>query len=262
MNIEVSPIKKALFAIRSQGMVVVRSGRNNTLNSDYATYADIWAMLKKPLEENKLAVGFLPGAVRKEGDTFTQTLTMTIMHEAGEVIEQPFEILLPDSNRATNRTMCQGMGYTYGKRGALVNMFNLIVGNDEDAELLGQSREDIGEARPDAGAHWRQYCHCNNFNVGEVEQRGGWAVLSNPENPEQLLGDLQGAALAKVWMRFPDHAGLNAWRAELVDDRAMLAKYQNWEACRIAFKSLHLPENFVDCTGQHLTNLALALRAK
>lgn len=265
MNTDTAPslIQKALFAIRSLGMVVVRSGRNQTLNSDYATYSDIWRMLQEPLKEHKLAVGFLPGVVRKEGEkesaTFTQTITMIVMHEAGESLSQPFEVLLPDSNRATNRTMCQGMAQTYGKRYALVNVFNLILDNDDDAETLGQGPERIAEAQPDVGAHWGRYCHCPHFGAGEEEQRGGWGVLSNPENPEQMLGDLKASALAGLWMRKPT-VGLDAWRAELVDDRARARNIQTWEACRVAFKALHLPEKFTDCTGEQLNALGLALK--
>lgn len=272
MNTDTPNIQKALFAIRALGMVVVRSGRNQTLNSDYATYADIWKMLQTPLADHKLAVGFLPGEVHKEGEKtttfkdgpnvesiFKQHLTITVMHESGESFSQEFDVLLPDANRATNRTMCQGMAQTYGKRYALVNMFNLIVGNDEDAELLGQEREDAAEASPDVDAHWRQYCHCPNFDVGSEEHRGAWAILSNPENAEQNLGEFQGPGLAKLWMRHPNHPGINAWRAELVDDRAIALNLKSWDLCRTTQKSLSLPEFFTDCTGQHLANLALAL---
>jgi len=244
-------------------MVVVRTGRNKTLNSDYATYADIWRMLQQPLFENKLAVGFSPGAVRKEGETFAQKLTMHVWHEEGEKMDCEFEVLLPDHNRATNITMCQGMGQTYGKRYALVNMFNLIVGNDDDAELLGQTVTDAAP-RPDKEAHWRQFCHVPVFDLGTAETAATWSMLADPsdESGHQVLGDLQGGTMAKLWCKYPDNAGINAWRAELIGERAKAQQIRNWDECVSLHKTLHLPSMFVECTGEQLNKLALALASK
>lgn len=257
-----SALATALFAIRSLGLVVVCSGRNPTLQSDYATYADIWEMLKPRLTENNLAVGFLPGATRKEGDTFTQKMCIVVSHSEGETVTQEFEVLMPDKNRATNITQCQGMAQTYGKRYALINFFNLIVGDDEDAERLGQPTDQMSEASPDKNAHWRQFCYCDLFEVGDAESKGGWSVLSSPANPEQMLGDLQPAAIAALWMKFPNHPGLNAWRAELINERASAAGLFSWEDCVTTHKTLNLPKMFAECTGEQLNNLALALKPK
>jgi hypothetical protein len=255
-------LSAALYAIRSLGLVVVRTGRNTGLNSDYATYADIWEMLKPHLTEHKLAVAFYAGAARKEGESFMQRMTIHIAHESGESEQSEFDVLMPEKNRGTNITQCQGMSQTYGKRYALINAFNLIVGNDDDAARLGYTTDDIGEAKPDANAHWRDFCYCDLFELGTEENKGGWAILSNPANPDQLLGDLSPEAIAKLWMKFPNHAGINAWRAELINKRAHAAQISSWEDCAQAHKMLNLPKLFAECTGEQLNNLALALKHK
>jgi len=256
-------LNKALFAIRSLGMVVIRTGRNKGLSADYATYADIWAMLKEPLAEQALTVGFLPGKTRKEGDAYIQEMTLTCAHESGDSESVAFEILMPAKNAGTNLTQCQGMSHTYGKRYALINYFNLIVGDDDDAERLGFEVSDgMTEAAPDAGAHWRQFCFCPLFNLGDEENKGGWGILSQPHNANAMLGDLKPAEIAKLWPRYPEHAGINAWRAELINQRASDGGIQNWEDCVLTFKNLRLPATFAECNGEQLNNLALALAPK
>jgi len=251
----------AVAQVRKAGIVVVKTGRNTGINSDYATYADVWHELKPHLDAAGLSVGFLPSATRLEGSAWIQTLIMEVAVD-DSALQIPFEILFPEGNRGVNLTQRQGMAHTYGKRYALIDYFHIITGDDDDAERLGQPTDHMSEASPDKNAHWRQFCYCDLFEVGDAESKGGWSVLSSPANPEQMLGDLQPAAIAALWMKFPEHAGVNAWRAELINERSKVAGLFSWEDCVTTHKTLNLPKMFAECTGEQLNNLALALKPK
>ena len=86
-------------------------------------------------------------------------------------------------------------------------------------------------------------------------------MLADPSDPtgERMLGDNAPGVLAKLWVRYPDHPGLNAWRAELVGERAT-AKALTWGEVIAAHRTLNLPDRFPEFTGEHLANLALALK--
>lgn len=256
---EQTPLLHAVAAVRALGIVVIKTARNTGINSDYASYADVWAALKAPLAEHQLSVGFLPGNVRRD-EAWIQTLTLVVSHGA-ETHEVGFECLFPEGNRGVNLTQRQGMAHTYAKRYALIDYFHLITGDDDDAQRLGQPSRESEAPRPDKSAHWQQFCHVPVFDVGTAETAGAWSMLADPsdEAGERILGDLQGGAMAKLWCRFPDNAGINAWRAELVGDRAKARNILKWEECVTGFKTLNLPANFTECSGEHLANLALAL---
>lgn len=257
---EQNSLLQAVAAVRALGIVVVKTARNTGINSDYASYADVWAALKGPLAENKLSIGFLPGNVRNTDTAWIQALTMVVTH-GDKTHEVAFECLFPEGNRGVNLTQRQGMAHTYAKRYALVDYFHLITGDDDDAQRLGQPARESEAPRPDKTAHWQQFCHVPLFEVGTAETAGTWSMLADPsdEAGERVLGDLQPGAMAKLWCRFPDNVGINAWRAELVGDRAKARNILKWEECVSGFKTLNLPANFTECTGEQLSNLALAL---
>jgi hypothetical protein len=252
---------EAISAVRSQGIVVVKTARNTGINSDYASYADVWDALKQPLAAAKLSVGFLPGETRKDNEAWVQSLTLEVACGA-ESCQVPFQVLFPEGNRGVNLTQRQGMAHTYGKRYALIDFFHLITGDDDDAQRLGQPTRTNEAPRPDKTAHWRDYCHCPTFGLGSAETAASWSMLADPsdEAGERVLGDLQDAAMAKLWCRFADNAGINAWRAELCDHRARAKAITSWEEVLRQHKTLHLPPAFAECSGEQLSNLALALK--
>lgn len=261
MNTETTPsLIAAVAAVRSLGIVVVKTAKNSGLNSDYASYADVWDALKYKLDEYKISVGFLPSSVRKDNEAWVQDLTLVVT--VGEEKESvPFQVLFPEGNRGVNLTQRQGMAHTYGKRYALLDYFHLITGDDDDAARLGQQRAE--EAAPVAAPnqHWEELCHCPLFATGHEETQGTWAMLADPSSDgSQTLGDLADGAKAKLWARYPDHPGINAWRAELIQQRAEKKGIADWDACRAANKSLNLPQYFRECSGEQLNNLSLALR--
>lgn len=263
---ETTSLLQAVAAVRALGIVVIKTGRNTGINSDYATYADVWDALKNPLADNQLSIGFLPGVVRHvetaqgQNSAWIQALTMVVSHD-DKTHEVAFECLFPEGNRGVNLTQRQGMAHTYAKRYALVDYFHLITGDDDDAQRLGQPTRESEAPRPDKTAHWQQFCHVPLFDVGTAETAGTWSMLADPSDDagQRVLGDLQPGALAKLWCRFPDNVGINAWRAELVGDRAKARNILKWEECVTGFKTLNLPANFTECSGEQLSNLALAL---
>lgn len=269
MNSHAAPanLSDAIALVRTRSLVVVKTGQNTGLNAKYATYTDVLAVLNPVLQEAGLAVGFRPGKVRLEGTgdktAWVQSLLMEVSFSGTDIHMEKieFEVLFPEGNRGTNLTQRQGMAHTYGKRYALVDYFGMITGDDDDAERLGQPLSDTAP-KADKSAHWRQFCYVPLFKVGSEEIAGTWGTLANPADAtgETSLGDLAPGKLSTIWQRFPDDAGINAWRAELTGERAAGKGYRTWEECRSNHKTLNLPEVFVDCTGQQLTNLALALK--
>lgn len=264
----------AVAAIRSLGIVVVKTARNTGLNSDYATYADVWAHLKEPLAANGLSVGFLPGNTTtlqiNQGTAWSQDLILQVIWrgpvEAGvvESMSVPFQVLFPEGNRGVNLTQRQGMAHTYGKRYALIDFFGLITGDDDDAQRLGQTPFQDQAPRPDKAAHWRQYCHVPVFSLDNVEAQGSWGMLNDPSDPEgqRVLGDCSPQAIAKAFRVAPDHPGISAWRAELIQARADAKGIRSWEECCELYPRLKLPAQFVDCNPDQLANLALELNNK
>ncbi|HYF37536.1 MAG TPA: ERF family protein [Prosthecobacter sp.] len=249
----------AIALVRAKGLVVVKTARNTGINSDYASYADVWEALKPALDEAGLSVGFLPGSIRKDNEGWVQSLTMEVS-TAADMRSFTFEIVFPEGNRGVNITQRQGMAHTYGRRYALVDFFHIITGDDDDAQRLGMQLRDNEAPTAAPDAHWKDFCYVPVFSTGTLETQGTWANLADPEDPARILGDSAPNALARIWNRHPDDAGLNAWRAELIQERATAKKLTDWNQVRTTYKSLHLPEAFTDCTGDHLNSLALALK--
>lgn len=258
-------LRQAIAAVRAEALVVVKTARNTGLNSDYASYADVWATLKPLLTQRKLAVGFVSGTTSREGDTsWKQVLTLECSStETGETISHSFETLFPEGNRGVNLTQRQGMAQTYGKRYALINFFHLITGDDDDAQRLGMDR--IGESAapaPSQGQHWSTLCCVSLFGVGQDETMNAWHMIGDPSDQtgERSLGDNEPGMLAKLAQRYPDHAGLIAWRAELVGERAALKGCTSWDDILKQYPQFQLPPSFAECRGVQLANLALALK--
>lgn len=258
---ESSSLHTAIAAVRSAGIFVIKTAKNTGINSQYASYADVWEVLSPHLKAEGLSVGFLPGTTRKDADAWIQTLTMEVRH-GNQTQSIPFEILFPEGNRGVNITQRQGMAHTYGKRYALIDFFHLITGDDDDAQRLGQPERVDAAPTPANNAHWSEFCHCPALGVGDAQNQRAWSVLADPsdDSGSRTLGDNAPGQLAKLWTRYPDNVGVNAWRAELCDDRAIAKGFANWDDCRKAHRSLNLPERFTDCNGSDLNNLAMALK--
>ncbi len=255
-------LRRAIAIVQSRGIVVVKTQRNSGLNSDYASYADVWEMLKPQLAEAQLSVGFAPGSASNESSAWKQRLTLIVTSlETGDSITHDFDVLFPEGNRGVNLTQRQGMAHTYGKRYALIDFFHLITGDDDDAQRLGMPERSNSAPQPKAETHWSTLCHVPCFGTGSGEAERAWSMLADPSDTtgERMLGDNAPGVLAKLWARYPDHPGLNAWRAELVGERAA-AKSLTWGAILVAYRTLNLPDRFEECTGEQLANLALALK--
>lgn len=254
-------LREAIAEVRAKGIVVVKTARNTGIQSDYASYADVWEALKPALDSAGLTVGFLPSKTRKDNEAWIQELVMEISCGAYDRTV-PFEVLFPEGNRGVNLTQRQGMAHTYGKRYALIDFFHLITGDDDDAQRLGQTPRENAAPTPDKTAHWSEFCHVAIFGVGSEETAGTWAPMADPSDDtgERCLGDNAGGVMAKLWAKYPDHPGINAWRAELIKERAIAKNLMDWEKVVKTYRSLNLPELFAECTGEHLNNLALALK--
>lgn len=252
-------LTQSIAAVRALGLVVIKTAKNTGINSHYASYADVWETLSPALASASLSVGFLPGSTRKDNEAWIQCLTMEVSNGT-DTQSIPFEVLFPEGNRGVNLTQRQGMAHTYGRRYALIDFFHIITGDDDDAQRLGQPERVNSAPTPAEEAHWSEFCFVPAFSHGSEEMQKTWTVLADPsdETGERVLGDLSPGAMAKVWTRHPDHAGINAWRAELIDERN--TKRLTWEDTVKTYRTLNLPALFPQCSGEQLSNLAMALR--
>ncbi len=250
-------LHQSIHNVRALGLVCVKTAKNSGIQSNYASYADVWDTLRQPLADNGLSVGFLPGSARKDAEAWVQTLTL-VVSDGSESLTVPFEILLPEGNRGVNLSQRQGMSHTYGRRYALTDFFHVITGDDDDAHRLGQPEAVDRAPQAADDAHWSQFCWA--FDAGAEETLGAWALLVDPGGDgHSTLGDLSDGARAKRSSQFPQDPGLNAWRAELVATRAS-TKGMDWEEVRQANKDLSLPVWFRQCSPEQLVNLGFKLK--
>jgi len=263
-----SSLLESINKVRALGIVAVKTKENKGLNSDYASYADVWDSLKSALADAGLSVGFKPSTVRHvdssnaTNSAWIQSLVMEVSNGT-ETDCAMFDVLFPEGNRGVNLTQRQGMAHTYGKRYALVDYFHLIVGDDDDAQRLGQPVNENAAPVAAPTTHWSKLCWVPIFATGSEETTGSWSMLADPSDPSgaTVLGDLSPQRMAKLWTAYPTHAGINAWRAEVIQERAEKHEsVKDWTSCHAVLGKLNLPEYFEECTGEQLNNLALALR--
>lgn len=255
-----STIHSAIAHVRAKGLVCVKTARNSGINSLYASYADVWEVLRPALDEAALSVGFIPGSVRKEGDAWIQRLTIAVTFGNESQLHE-FECLFPEGNRGVNITQRQGMAHTYAKRYALIDFFHIITGDDDDAVRLGVERAADHAPSPNREAHWSEFCHVPIADIGSEETARAWTILADPTDPDgqRTLGDSSAPSLARAWVRHRDNPGINAWRAELIQERAAAKGITDWTSIRREHPGLKLPEQMAACSPDQLSELALAL---
>lgn len=224
-------LRAAIHAVRSAGLIVVKTGKNTGINAKYATYADVWEMLQPELARHQVAVGFAPGPVRKETDAWIQTMILTVTH-GDEVETASFEILFPEGNRGVNLTQRQGMAHTYGRRYALCDFFHILTGDDDDAQRLGVEREHVTGATASDAAPWTAFLS------------GGWRDV--PADDGRTLNDLSDGQRAKLWEKDPASKPLMAWVGDRISDRLQDAGY-SWGRF-VTWANAGLPATMDECT--------------
>lgn len=257
-----SSLLSAVSAIRAKSAVVIKTARNTGINSDYASYADVMAVLKPLLQEAGVSVGFKPGNIRKDNEAWVQSLTLVVsMGEESE--ETTFETLFPEGNRGVNITQRQGMAHTYGKRYALVDYFHLITGDDDDAVRLGQPLTESIALKPREDAHWSQFCFVEAFDCGSEETERSWSALADPSDDtgSRTLADMSSEAISRLWLSGHRGVGIDGWQAELIGQRAAVAKINDWSALKERCPGLDLPETFAACTSEQLNVILRTLKS-
>ncbi|MEN3940700.1 ERF family protein [Prosthecobacter sp. SYSU 5D2] len=252
----------AIAAVRAKGLVAVKTARNTGINSDYASYADVWAILRPALDEQCLSVGFLIGSCRREEAAWVQTLTMEIS-TADELRSFAFEFCFPEGNRGVNLSQRQGMAQTYARRYALVSFFHIITGDDDDAQRLGMSGAETSPAmQPKSGAQFGDFCYAPALGIGHEETQGTWSNLADPNGDgSQMLGDHSEVSLGKMCFQDSEHIGLKAWLAERVSGFAMERHLTTYEQVRNSYPHPQLlPATADELTGDQLRNLSQTLK--
>lgn len=253
-------LNAAIAAVRARGLVAVKTARNTGINSDYASYADVWEVLKPELEATGLSVGFLLGPVRRDEAAWVQTLTLEVS-TAEDLRSSTFEFCFPEGNRGVNLSQRQGMAQTYARRYALVSFFHIITGDDDDAQRLGMEPRTDMAVKPKDDAQWSDFCYAPFLGLGIEETQGAWSNLADPSGDgSSVLGDFSSKVIGEMTFKFVDNIGLKAWMAEVANDRAGKLQLTTWEAVRAHCKTLRLPDSAAACSGDQLRTLSSALR--
>ena len=251
-------LKQALHDIRSRSLVAIKARSNTHLTSTYASLSDVMLVLRPVLAEMGVTVHFEYGDLAKEGEAWK--VTITLVATKGEESERmPYQWLVPAPNKGTSLPQCQGSAASYGQRYGLVAFFGMQALDDNDAQRLG-GESYMGAMEMTDSMHWTALCHAPLCGIDSPESQQAWGILTHPQNEMLTLNQLPGSAMAKLWEAHQDHPGLNAWRAELVNERMALANVPSWQAVVDQFPMMNLPTEFKECAGLQLMQVAMKLR--
>lgn len=124
--------------LKTNGIVVIEESENQHLRSRYADLIAVWKILQPILHEAEIGVSQWPGALIWAGDKPAIEITTQITH-GNQWMRRTMVVPLPEiTNKETGRSVinfAQRMGWaiTYGKRHALIAVFGLVTGDDDDA---------------------------------------------------------------------------------------------------------------------------------
>ena len=202
-------IAAAIQAMQAAGLVCVKERRNQSLNSSYATLADIWEVLRPHLTAHGIAVQFRHGSLRELGAQLVQSMTVRIIHSAsGEVEEWAGDYPLPEGNRGVNFAQRFGSATTYAQRYALCAAFGVVTGDDDDARRAAAQAGGEREARPSANpAAWPAFLD------------GGWQDARSPADDSVALGDLTHRERVALRKQYPEYGPLTGWVGDLITAR-------------------------------------------
>lgn len=202
-------IAAAIHAMQSSGLVCVKERRNQSLNSSYATLADIWEVLRPHLATHGIAVQFRHGGLRELGAQLVQSMTVRILHPAsGEVEEWAGDYPLPEGNRGVNFAQRFGSATTYAQRYALCAAFGVVTGDDDDARRAAAQAGGEREARPSANPEaWPAFLD------------GGWNDARSPADDSVALADIPHKERVALWKKFPAYGPLIGYVGDLITSR-------------------------------------------
>lgn len=201
-------IAAAIAEMQASGLVCVKERKNSSLNSSYATLADVWELLRPHLAKHGLAVQFRHGSLRELGSQIVQGMTVIISHpESGETQEWSAEYPMPEGNRGVNFAQRFGSATTYAQRYALCAAFGVVTGDDDDAR---RAASQVGRAAAATVS--------TNPETWPTLMDGAWADAPAPGG-DSMLGDLDHRARVALWKQHPDHPGLLAYAADWIVGR-------------------------------------------
>ena len=242
-------IAAAIAAMQSAGLICVKERRNQSLNSSYATLADIWEVLRPHLTAHGIAVQFRHGQLRELGAQLVQSMTVRILHPAsGEVEEWAGDYPLPEGNRGVNFAQRFGSATTYAQRYALCAAFGVVTGDDDDARRAAAQTGGEREARPSANPEaWPAFLD------------GGWTDAANPADDSVILSDVPHRERLQLLKRFPEYGPLIAYLGDLITHRMQEegGSWPNWTAATPG----DWPETLEGCTPEQVKAAARIILA-
>jgi hypothetical protein len=141
---EINLIAKALVAVQSELVPVIKDSTNPHFKNDYASLEAITEYVRPLLAKNGLAVLQGGGEMTNGG----LSISTTLVHESGQWISSSLEMPL---EKATPQSA--GSAITYGRRYGLAAFLALTTEEDDDGEAASWNAKSSGAERraaPDA----------------------------------------------------------------------------------------------------------------
>lgn len=243
-------LQQKIHEIRALGLIVGKTrevkDRSGKTNYTFANLGDVWLILKAPLEERNLSVGWRTGKIRQEGEGLVLEMTMEVSDGAERdfhEFEMPFQdrILSQSGNAITSAPQRKGVAIAFGKRTELSAFFNILVVDEDQVELMR-----VGDPRPPAGATESDSAPWYAYMDGQ------WKSVDAPDKDEDgnpiQLAYVQLKEAGAMWEKHPEHRALTARFADKVVSMLKNAGL-TWQAFTARFPEAELPSSAIEeCT--------------
>ena len=123
----INELAMALSKAQANFGAIKKSGKNPMFHSQYSTFDDVLAVVRKPLADNGLA--FTQMLNTMDG---AHTMTTYLMHTSGQWMSATVSVIPMAGNKGTNEVQVFGSALTYMKRYALAAMLGVAGDEDDD----------------------------------------------------------------------------------------------------------------------------------
>lgn len=183
----------ALSLVHAKGLNVEMNSVNPHLNNNYANLADVLKVLRPVLGAAGLSVTQFPGKfVSSDGFTCIEIINR-IGHKSGQWMHATMSIPAPDQKGVTGAQR-YGLALTYAKRYALIALFAMTTGDDDDDGEGAGTSEDVERSRGPAVNHTKDADTVPWQSLTD----GAWQAIEVP-GEGVLFGELPRDRLRELW---------------------------------------------------------------
>lgn len=132
---------KALAAAFAEIDHATKNASNPHFKSTYANLAEVLDVVRAVYKKHGLAIVQLPGAIKRENDFTTVSITTTIIHQSGELMGTTMEMPVNADKNGRITPHAVGSAITFGRRYALAAATG-ITQEDDDGNAGSDGGED------------------------------------------------------------------------------------------------------------------------